>query len=104
MVRMASIVAWLQMLHLAHRENREEFVVSGLDISALCQLCNDPSVGTRQANYHNNYDGDGDDVCIVTPQTSSLEVAWAHTVLPLVSDTEATCVMKAVEFFFNLGH
>jgi len=76
--------------------------VSGLDISALCQLCNDPSVGTRkaaadaltklvQANYHDNDSG-----------ASSLEVAWAHTVLPLVSDAEATCVMKAVEFFSTL--
>ena len=103
-VRKASIVAWLQMLSLAHRENKEEFIVSGLDISALCQLCNDSSVATRKAaadaltklvkaNYENEE---------YTSQASSLELAWAHTVLPLVSDAEITCVTKAVEFFSEL--
>jgi condensin-2 complex subunit D3 len=103
-VRKACIVAWLQMLSLAHRENKEEFIVSGLDISALCQLCNDSSVATRKAaadaltklvkaNYENEE---------YTSQASSLELAWAHTVLPLVSDAEITCVTKAVEFFSEL--
>ena len=103
-VRKSCIVAWLQMLNLAHRENKEEFVVSGLDISALCQLCNDTSVATRkaaadaltklvQANYASEE---------YTPQASSLEMAWSLTVLPLVTDAETTCVMKAVEFFSEL--
>ncbi|KAK1737534.1 condensin-2 complex subunit D3 [Skeletonema marinoi] len=85
-------------------ENKEEFIVSGLDISALCQLCNDSSVATRKAaadaltklvkaNYENEE---------YTSQASSLELAWAHTVLPLVSDAEITCVTKAVEFFSEL--
>jgi len=103
-VRKSSIVAWIQMLNLAHRENKEEFVVSGLDISALCQLCNDPSVATRKAAadaltklVKANYDSDEYNV-----QASSLEMAWAQTVLPLVSDAEATCVMKATSFFNEL--
>ena len=103
-VRKSSIVAWIQMLNLAHRENKEEFVVSGLDISALCQLCNDPSVATRKAAadaltklVQANYDSDEYNV-----QASSLEMAWAQTVLPLVSDAEATCVMKATAFFNEL--
>ncbi|KAL7530420.1 hypothetical protein ACHAXR_003489, partial [Thalassiosira sp. AJA248-18] len=103
-VRKGSIVAWLQMLNLAHRENREEFVVSGLDISALCQLCNDSSVATRKAAadaltklVQANYDSDE-----YSPQAASLEIAWAHTVLPLVADAESTCIMKAVEFFSEL--
>ena len=103
-VRKASIVAWLQMLSLAHRENKEDFIVSGLDISALCQLCNDSSVATRKAAadaltklVKANYESDE-----YTAQASSLELAWAHTVLPLVSDAEITCVTKAVEFFSEL--
>ena len=44
-----------------------------------------------------NYDSDG-----YTPQASSLELAWAHTVLPLVGDAESTCVSKATEFFSRL--
>ena len=103
-VRKSSIQAWLQMLNLAHRENKPEFVVSGLDISALCQLCNDPSVATRKAAANAltslvqaNYDSEE-----YNAQSSSLEMAWAQTVLPLVSDAEATCVMKAVEFFQQL--
>ncbi|KAL9190912.1 hypothetical protein ACHAXT_000618 [Thalassiosira profunda] len=103
-VRKSCITAWLRMLELAQRESREEFVVSGPDISALCQLCNDSSVATRKAAadaltrlVQANYDCDE-----CTPQASSLEVAWAHTVLPLVSDAEATCVAKAVGFFSEL--
>eukprot|EP00578_Thalassiosira_sp_NH16_P031145 CAMPEP_0181081036 /NCGR_PEP_ID=MMETSP1071-20121207/2891_1 /TAXON_ID=35127 /ORGANISM="Thalassiosira sp., Strain NH16" /LENGTH=1196 /DNA_ID=CAMNT_0023162563 /DNA_START=1 /DNA_END=3591 /DNA_ORIENTATION=+ len=100
-VRRSSIVAWLQMLNLAHRERREDFVVSGLDISALCRLANDPSVATRKAAadaltrlVRTSYES-----VEYTSQASSLEIAWAHTVLPLVADAEQTCVMKAVEFF-----
>jgi len=103
-VRKSAVVAWFQMLHLAHRENKEDFEVSGLDISALCQLCNDSSVATRKAAAHAltelvkaNYDNSSDKYA---PQSCLLfPIAWAYTVLPLVSDAEASCVMKAVEFF-----
>ena len=44
-----------------------------------------------------NYDSDN-----YTPQATSLELAWAHTVLPLVGDAESTCVAKATEFFSRL--
>ena len=64
-VRKGSIVAWLGFLTLANREGAagaaigdddEEdggggFVVGGQDISALCQLCNDPSVATRKVSF-----------------------------------------------------
>ncbi|KAL3805311.1 hypothetical protein HJC23_009018 [Cyclotella cryptica] len=103
-VRKASIVAWLEMLSLAHRERNENCVVSGLDISTLCALCNDSSVATRkaaaealtnlvQANYNSEE---------YTAQGSALEMAWAHTVLPLVRDVELTCVTKSLEFFTSL--
>ncbi|KAL7522553.1 hypothetical protein ACHAWX_007249 [Stephanocyclus meneghinianus] len=103
-VRKASIVAWLEMLSLAHRERNENCVVSGLDISTLCALCNDSSVATRkaaaealtnlvQANY--NFEK-------YTAQASALEMAWAHTVLPLVRDVELTCVTKSLECFTSL--
>ncbi|KAL7464620.1 hypothetical protein ACHAXS_004956 [Conticribra weissflogii] len=102
-VRKASIVAWLEMLSLANRED-QGFGISGLDISALCTLCNDPSVATRKAAAEaltkliiDTYDGDE-----YTSQTSALEFAWAHTVLPLVSDAEASCATKVVEFFSTL--
>ena len=100
-VRKSSIVAWLQLLKLAHRERRGEFVVSGPDISALCRLCNDASVATRKAAadaltklVQANNDGEEH-----AAHAFSLEVAWVWGVLPLVADAEATCVMKAVEFF-----
>lgn len=103
-VRKAAIIAWLQMLSLAQRKNQADFVVSNLDVSALCTLCNDASVATRKAAadaltklVKANYDSDE-----YTPQASALEMAWAHTVLPLVSDVEVTCVTKAVEFFSSL--
>jgi condensin-2 complex subunit D3 len=78
--------------------------VSGPDISALCRLCNDASVATRKAAgdaltklvQANNDDEE------YSAHASSLEVAWAHTVLPLIADAEATCVTKALEFFSAL--
>ena len=103
-VRKSAIIAWLQMLNLAHRENKDEFLVSGADISALCGLCNDVSVATRKAAadaltklVQANYDSEE-----YNAQASSLEFAWAQTVLPLVSDAEATCSIKAVSFFQEL--
>ncbi|KAL3808389.1 hypothetical protein ACHAXA_000787, partial [Cyclostephanos tholiformis] len=103
-VRKSFIVAWLKMLNLAHQERREEFLVSGPDITALCRLCNDASVATRKAAADGltkliQANNDGEEH---SAHASSLEVAWAHTVLPLVSDAEATCVTKAVEFFSAL--
>ena len=103
-VRKASIVAWLEMLSLAHRERNEDCAVSGLDISTLCSLCNDASVATRKAAAEAltklvkaNYDGED-----YTAQASALEMAWAHTVLPLVRDVEPSCVSKSLEFFSSL--
>ena len=103
-VRKASIIAWLEMLSLAHRERNEECAVSGLDISSLCSLCNDSSVATRKAAAEAltklikaNYDGEG-----YTAQASALEMAWAYTVLPLVRDAELSCVSKSLEFFSSL--
>ena len=105
-VRKSAVMAWFQMLNLARREGREEFQVLGSDISALCQLCNDPSVATKKAAadaltklVQANYDNDGKEH---TPQASSLEIAWAYTVLPLVSDAEVSCATKAVESFSAL--
>ena len=105
MVRKCSIIAWLQLLKLAQRERRTEFVVSGHDVAALCRLCNDASVATRKAAadaltslVQANSNGEED----YSTLASSLEIAWAQTVLPLVADAEATCVTKAVEFFSSL--
>jgi len=102
-VRRACIVAWLEMLSLAYRED-QGFGISGLDISALCTLCNDPSVATRKAAAEaltkliiDTYDSDE-----YSSQASALEFAWAHTVLPLVSDAEVSCVTRAIEFFSKL--
>lgn len=73
--------------------------------SALCQLCHDGSVATRKAAadaltklVQANYDSSEE----YSAQSSSLEIAWAFTVLPLVSDAEASCVAKAVDFFSDL--
>eukprot|EP00956_Cyclotella_meneghiniana_P006024 scaffold7843_cov67-Cyclotella_meneghiniana.AAC.3 len=103
-VRKASIVAWLEMLSLAHRERKEDCAVTGLDITTLCCLCNDSSVATRKeaANaltrlVQANYDGEE-----YTAQASALEMAWAHTVLPLIRDAENSCVSKSLEFFSSL--
>ncbi|KAL7505832.1 hypothetical protein ACHAXN_003655 [Cyclotella atomus] len=103
-VRKASIVAWLEMLFLAHRERNQDCVVSGLDISTLCSLCNDSSVATRNAAaealtklVQANYDGEE-----YTAQASAVEMAWAHTVLPLVRDVELSCVNKSLDSFTSL--
>ena len=103
-VRKASIVAWLEMLSLAHHENKEDCAVTGLDITTLCCLCNDSSVATRKAAagaltrlVQANYDGDE-----LTAQASALEMAWAHSVLPLIRDAEHSCVSKSLEFFSSL--
>ena len=65
----------------------------------LCQLCDDSSVATRKAaaDALTQLVRSSSEEC--TTQSFSLETAWAHAVLPLVFDTEASCVTKAVELF-----
>ncbi|KAL7552927.1 hypothetical protein ACHAWF_016177, partial [Thalassiosira exigua] len=104
-VRKASIAAWVEVLGLARDEGREDFAAGGRDVSALCQLCHDASVATRKAAadaltelVRAECSGGADP----SRAASSLEVAWAHTVLPLAADVEATCAARAVQCFASL--
>jgi condensin-2 complex subunit D3 len=103
-VRRACIIALVEILLFDADPNDEENV-SIPDITALSQLCNDPSVSVRKVAIEcvielifndQNKRGNRREIAV------ALETAWADSVLPLIYDTENSCSTKVVDSFETL--
>ncbi|GMI05252.1 hypothetical protein TrVE_jg3821 [Triparma verrucosa] len=68
------------------------------DVEVLEERCGDPSVATRKVAA----EGLTKLVEACEQESSSLEIAWARSVLPLVMDGEITCVTRVLELFKRL--
>ncbi|GMH85106.1 hypothetical protein TL16_g10125 [Triparma laevis f. inornata] len=68
------------------------------DVEVLEERCGDPSVATRKAAA----EGLTKLVEACEEESTSLETAWARSVLPLVMDGEITCVTRVLELFKRL--
>ncbi len=107
-VRRASIVAFVE-LFLIHAEESSEYRLTEDDVTVLCQLCNDSSIGVRKAAIDSI-------VLLIEKEHRSvrkpdeahreclemLEAAWANAVLPLIHDVEVSCTNRVVESFASL--
>ncbi len=107
-VRRASIVALVE-LFLIHDEVSGEYCLTEDDVTVLCQLCNDSSIGVRKAaidaivllieKQHRGIrsSDEGRQECL-----EMLEAAWANAILPLIHDIEVSCTNRVVESFASL--
>ena len=108
-VRRAATSAWVNILRSSSLlDNNEKFsftnlLISSSDVAILSQLCSDSSVSVRKSavegltlilqKQFDKVDGKSN------IQTGLLENAWADSVLPLVMDTELSCISKVVDAF-----
>lgn len=98
-VRKAAINALVELITF---DKTLQSIFSESDISMLSRLCTDTSVAVRKAAadalttllWHFS-DPSNSDIRYI------LEEIWPTSVLPMVSDTEPTCVAKTVDLFFR---